>query len=181
MKKVLTVFLVLSIIMMFGACSDSNSSSNAQKGGTTTATVYTNEGETVTLSIKDLFNTYDSNEAKFQKLYEHAKIQFTGTIKSIKTETKVYLGPEHITSGQNMIVFEEGWCLILGQDNTNYDLANYDPGDKLDVETSIIAAPFDTDFIKGLTDDFRVLWLIGDDTINDESYSKVKTTIKIAE
>ena len=81
------------------------------------------------MSAEDLFNAFDENEAAFEKLYGGATIDFTGTVKNIKTNTSVYTG-DSVSAEQNKIVFEEGWCLIIGSENTTYDLADFYAGQK---------------------------------------------------
>ena len=41
-----------------------------------------------------------------------------------------------VSSGQNKIVFTDGWCLVIGSENEQFDLADYDEGDVLKVTTN---------------------------------------------
>ena len=60
------------------------------------------------MTAQDLIDAYDSNEASFNKLYQYAEIQFTGTISNIKVDTSVIVEPGSVMAGQQKIVFEEG-------------------------------------------------------------------------
>ena len=81
----------------------------------------------------------------------------------------------------NKIVFEEGWSLIIGSKNTTYDLADYYPGQKLKVYTGIISPAFDSEFLQSITENNRVVWLIGDDNLWGRTYNKQTTEISIVE
>lgn len=184
MKRIIALLLVVLISVTLCACSNdsdkqSNESSDKQvQVNESKATIETNEGETVTMSAEELISEYDANEAKFDKLYYGAKIKFNGTVANIKTKTEVIVEQNQVTTEQNKIVFEEGWCLVLGADNSNYDLANYDVGDVLEVTTSIVGAPYDTDYLKTVSDNNRVVWLVGNDKVNGRTYSDIETVIE---
>ena len=167
MKK-LSLFLICITFMIFlVACG--NESNTVDTGNdtpntdTSVATIITNEGDTVTMAAQDLIDAYDSNEASFNKLYQYAEIQFTGTISNIKVNTSVIVEPGSVMAGQQKIVFEEGWCLVLSKNNSTYDLADFNAGDVVKVTSSIVGAPFDTDFLQTVSDGNRVVWLVGDD------------------
>lgn len=170
-KKILSFLLILVLLIGMSGC-------GSDKNEIKEAFIMDNEGNEVQLSSKELMNIYDSNEAKFYKLYGGATITFESTVKSISVNTAVIVDSNHVTAGQNKIVFEDGWCLIIGNGNENFDLADYDKGDVLKVTTSIMTTPWDTDFIKEVSENERVVWLVGNDKINnDEPYSNVQTTI----
>lgn len=186
MKKWFAFLLALIMCQSLCACGGNDTSKTTDAPTETTtptinkATVITNEGETVEVSAQDLFNEYDANEARFLKLYGGASIEFVGTVKNIKVETDVYTG-ESITTKQSKIVFEEGWSLIIGSENTTYDLANYYPGQKLKVSTGIISAAFDSEPLQEITDNNRVVWLVGNDKLWDEVINEQTTTISDVE
>ena len=142
------------------------------------ATIITNDGKTVELTAEQMFDQYDDDVNKFNKLYKGATIKFLGTIKYIKENTSVYTG-SCIAGEQNKIVFEEGWCLIIGSENTSYDLSDYIPGQKLEVFTGIVSPAFDNQFLQGAADDNRVVWLMGNDEIWKDIINKQKTNILI--
>lgn len=141
------------------------------------AAIITNEGETVSMTAEELIADYDSNEARFNKQYQYAKIEFTGTIDYIKVDTDVIVESGKVSSGQQKIVFKEGWCLVIGESNTKYDLADFDTGDVIRVTTSIVGAPFDTEFLQTVSDNKRVIWLVGNDNIHHEQHSNIETVI----
>ena len=171
MKKVVSLLLVLASCLSLCACGGDTSNK---------ATVTTNDNKTVEMSAEDLFSEFDENEANFQKQYGGATIEFIGTVKNIKTDTSVYTG-DSVPSGQNKIVFEEGWCLIIGSENTTYDLADYSAGQKLKVRTGIASAAFDTEFLQTVADNNRVVWLIGNDEIWGKTINTQTTTIMVVE
>lgn len=177
MKKALSLILALAMCLGLCACGGENSGGN--KAANNKAVIITNEGKSVAMSAEELFKEYDANEARFNKLYNGATIQFTGTVKNIKADTSVYAGNNSIRPGQNKIVFEEGWCLIIGYQNDTYDLADYYPGQKLEITTGIINPAFDTEFIQQVADNSRVVWLVGNDLLYTERYNSQTTKISI--
>ena len=166
MKKVLSLILALIFCLPLCACGSSN---NATK-----ATIETNEGKTVVMSADDLLREFDGNEARFNKIYRGATIKFTGTVKNIKTHTDASTGTSLIAD-QNIIIFEEGWCVIIGHKNTSYDLADYYPGQQLEVSTGII--DIDPRFSPFYTAGNRVVWLVGNDKLWGREYNTQATKI----
>ena len=158
MKKLLAFVLSAALMLPLAACGGGSNHSD-----TSAATIKTNEGDTVTMTAEELIDAYDSNEASFNKLYQYAEIQFTGTISNIKVDTSVIVEPGSVLWSQQKIVFEEGWCLVLSEDNSTYDLADFNVGDVVNVTSSIVGAPFDTEFLQTVSDGNRVVWLVGDD------------------
>ncbi len=173
MKKTISLLAALMICLSLFACSAEKAEQNIESPkeeitestgqSPKTATVITNEAKTVEVNAQDLFDEYDSNEARFEKIYGGATINFVGTIKNIKTDTKVVTDNAKVSSGQNKIVFEEGWSLIISSKNTTYDLADFYPGQKLKVSTGIINPAFDTEFLQKTADGTRTVWLVGND------------------
>lgn len=188
MKKVLVLILSLVLTLSMFACAKTAPAEDTENTDSTEnaesienkATVTTNEGDTVEVSAQDLFNEYDGNEARFLKLYGGATIEFTGTVSYIKVGTDVYNG-ENVITNQHKIVFEEGWCLIIGNENTSFDLADYYPGQKLTVKTGIVSAAFDTEFLQTVADNNRVVWLVGNDNLLYDSFNTQTTKITVAE
>ena len=177
MKRILALFLALLMALSLCACGGDTEADDE----TAKATIVTNEGETVTMTAQELMDEYDTNEARYKKLYKGAKIDFTGTVATIKTNTSVIVEDNSVKATQNKIVFEEGWCLVIGAENTSFDLAEYSKGQKLKVSTGIGIAPFDTDFIKQVCDNNRVVWLVGDDELHSESYGTITTKIEVVD
>ena len=169
MKKALSLILALVLCLSLCACGSNDAPE-------TKATITTNEGKTVELSAQDLFNEFDGNEARFEKIYQGATIEFIGTVKYIKTDTLVYDG-DSVPAHQNKIVFEEGWCIIIGHQNTSFDLADYYPGQKLEVRTGIISPAFDSEFLQEVADNNRVVWLVGNDKLWGKEHNTQTTRI----
>ena len=183
MRKIPVLLLTAILALSLTACGNgknADAGNNAAKNSASTATIITNEGNTVSMTAEELIDAYDSNEASFNKLYQYAQIQFTGTISNIKVDTSVIVDGSGVKGGQQKIVFEEGWCLVLGKDNENYDLADFNSGDVVTVTSSIVGAPFDTDFLQTVSDGSRVLWLVGDDTVLGQQFSSIPTVIEAA-
>ena len=111
MKKTLALFLAVALMLSLAACGGENNTTNTKSDtpniDTSAATIITNEGDTVTMTAQDLIDAYDSNEASFNKLYQYAEIQFTGTISNIKVDTSVIVEPGSVMAGQQKIIFEE--------------------------------------------------------------------------
>ena len=173
MKKALSLVLALVLSLSMCACCGKN---EKNIGTNSKATIITNDGKTVELSAEELFREFDGNEARFEKIYQGATIEFTGTVKYIKTNTSVYNG-DSVPAGQNKIVFEEGWCVIIGHQNTSSDLADYYPGQILEVYTGIISPAFDTDFLQDIADNNRVVWLVGNDKLQGKEHNAQTTRI----
>ncbi len=166
MNKRIISLLLISVISLISACSSNNKS-------TKKAAIIDNNGNSVELTANELFKSYDENEARFDELYSGANITFIGTVKNLKKDCNVYTGEGTVTADKSKIVFEEGWCLII--DDENYfeiDLENIEKGEILSVSTEIIGAPFDTDFIKDISDNERVVWLGGKDIEVSEGNQK---------
>ena len=124
------------------------------------ATITDNEGTVTSMSAQELMEIYDSNEANFNKRFLGANIEFTGTIEKIKTNTSVIVNDGVISTDQNVIFFEEGWALVIGKFD-DIDLSSYEKGEKLKVTTGIISSAFDTDYVKKVSENKRVVWLAG--------------------
>ena len=176
MKKVIS--LLLALVCCLSLCACGKTPDTATNEVNYKATISTNTGETVYLTAEDLFKAFDENEASFKKLYYGARIEFIGTVKNVKINTSVYDG-EKVPTEQNKIVFEEGWCLIIGKDNTTYDLADFQAGQKLKVATGIVSAAYDTEFLQTVADNNRVVWLIGNDELHGRSINTQTTTITV--
>lgn len=132
------------------------------------------------LSAQDLINIYDENSANFLKNYKGAKIEFEGTIEKIQVESDVIVREDAITTKQSKIFFKEGWCLVIGNGNTNIDLTKYKKGDKVQVTTGIATAKWTSDFVKNASENKRVVWLVGNDRMNyDSNINNITTVINL--
>lgn len=170
MKKITSVILMILFCLSFCSCADNSNTKKSTSQNKYLASVRTNEGEIVSVSAQDLIDEYKANEARFKKIYGGADISFTGTVKSVKIETDVYGGVDRWITKQNVIIFEEGWKLIIGQNNTTYDLAEFYPGQKLNVSTGIFA-PYGK----------NTVWLVGNDQLHGHIFNNQITSINIYE
>ena len=179
MKKFLSVFLAFITCLSLCACTSNSEDIGASNNSKYLASVHINTGDTVFMKPQELIDEFDANGARFAKLYRGATIEFVGTVKSIKTETDVYNG-EGWTTKQNMIIFEEGWILIIGAKNTNVDLAEYYPGQKLQVTTGILGpTPSEASFITAAMGLGRTVWLVGNDALYGRKLNTQITNIRI--
>lgn len=170
MKKYVIILCIVLIVIGSLLLISNNKNSEAK--------IIDNEVTETMMTAKDLMNLFDENEARFYKLYGGALIEFEGTVKSVSVDTQVIISDNKISSNQNKIVFEEGWCLIIGENNEQYDLSTFNKGDKLKVVTGIATTPYSTDFVKQVCDNQRVVWLVGNDIIHDEQYNDIQTMIQ---
>lgn len=154
--KLLSVALIL-ICICCGCGSD-------EKG--MMLTVITNEGETISISPEKLTEECESQEAKFNKQFYGAPIVFSGTIEKISLNGSALYAPHSVKGGYHKVVFEEGLCLVIDEENTEIDLADFEIGEVVQVSSSIISAPEFTDYLKEITDtDIIFVWVGGDDVI----------------
>lgn len=175
MKKVISIIVSVTMLLILGGCDEKNFMGYS---GVEKAKIITNDGKKLEASADDLFEEYDFDHEKFEKNYKGASIEFIGTVKDIKKDTSVYIG-NCIAGEQNKIVFEEGWCLIIGNENKTYNLEDYDVGQTLKVSTGIINPAFDNQFLQGVSENERVVWLIGNDEIWKDVINEQITEIMI--
>lgn len=107
----------------------------------TLATVKTNEGNIEQVTISDIKKCKKENEARFDKLYYGADIEVVGTVKKI--ETNIYYNGSSIPT--DIITFKEGFMVRLPYGK--FDLADYNKGDKLLVNTNIYSVGIDVELL----------------------------------
>ncbi len=100
------------------------------------ASIANNEGETETLSANELIEIYNGNQAKFNKYYTGAEVNFTAAIESISLNQMTMISDANWGTGNTVVLLEGGWCLV----NPPQDLADYMPGDKVQISAKIITA-----------------------------------------
>lgn len=175
---IIAIVVVAVIIGIIAVVITSNNNSNDKTTTNQKATIIDNEGNEIEMSAEDLMNIFDTNEARFFKLYGGAKITFYGTVEQIGVNTDVMAQSGKITTGQQKIIFKEGWGLTIGTENRKFDLSSYNVGDILKVTTSIVTAK-NTEPIRKLTNNKRVVWLVGNDEMYfGETFSNIETTIE---
>ena len=129
-------------------------------------------------TVDELIKEYDEDVETFIGRYSGAQIKFVGTVKDIKGKASAPIDSDSVVTDQHLIIFEEGLYLIIGEENSTINVADYNVGDKLTVTTGIIGAPFQTEYLKGLSDNERVLWLVGNETIFNQTWNDITTVIE---
>lgn len=100
------------------------------------ATIKTNDGNTVKMKASELMDLHDENEALFKKTYDHAPIEFVGTVESVESDT-YYDGANW---SQDSIVCKEGWDVKILHDSHSEILEKLKTGDKIRVKAEIVSA-----------------------------------------
>lgn len=181
-QKIIGIVVVIIILGLVGIVVFMNNKGNNTDNvkNDSKAKVTTNYEIEEYLSAQDLINIYDENSANFSKNYNGAKIEFEGTIEKIQVKSDVIVRENAITTQQNKIFFKEGWCLVIGNGNTNIDLTKYKKGDKVQVTTGIATARWTSDFVKNASENKRVVWLVGNDRMNyDSNINNITTVINL--
>ncbi len=124
MKKTIAIFISLLLVITITGC---NKKSND------TLTIKNNMGETEEKSVKELGELNCSNDQKFQKYYQEAKVSFDGKVESIRTDT-VECAVLHCADS-DVINFEGGVGLALAKGK--YDLSEIDKGTVIHIESTI--------------------------------------------
>ena len=122
MKKFLSMFLVVAMIVSFTACG----------GSKFKASITTNDGESVEKSFEELCEERSSNSVSFSNKYEGASISFTGTVESV---SEYYQSTMKVSIQQ--IDFEEGAQLQLLKGSYDDVVNNISKGDKVEVTSAI--------------------------------------------
>lgn len=122
-KKILVILSVMIFAFAITACG----------GNDSTATVTDKEGNTVTMTSKELSEIYKENQAKFDKLYTGADIVVEGKVKTISAGLRKNGGSILIDE----VELEGNWdaCFLAGW----YDdeLAELNKGDKVRITSKI--------------------------------------------
>ncbi len=131
MKKLTALFIALILCLTVSGC------------GKAKFTVKDKEGKVSEMTMKELY-AVKANQAQFDKLYNGAKISFTGTVQKVVTNNTINgSGPYDI------IEFKEGITLYTNHnqnvmfaavrnDGSIYDYSTINIGDKLIVEEASI-------------------------------------------
>ena len=115
----------------------------------TKATIVDNQGEKIELSAKELKEVYETNEAKFERVYKGANISFEGTVKSVEADCTEYGSGIAL----DRIVFEEGWKVSLAHGTNTEFLEDLEKGTKVRVKSNINSC-FGIDIdIRGMNED----------------------------
>lgn len=138
MKKFLCLFLVLVMCLSLCACSTASNSP---------ATIVDNDGNTVSMTAKELRDIYSENKAKFDKYYYGATINFTGTVESVRTD--FLENGSHIRF--DSITFKEGWEVHLLHAWNDDILVELSEGTVVEVSSKIFSCFGITVDIRGMT------------------------------
>lgn len=124
MKKLLSILFVVIFCLSLCACGNSANS--------TPADIVNDDGNIVQMSVNDLIDIYNENEAKF-KSYKGNDISFVGTVKKVESDFR-RTGDSFST---DTIIFEEGWEVIILVGDYNGLASKLSAGDKVSVSSQI--------------------------------------------
>ena len=133
-KKIVFGFLVLVGIFVITGCGSKKE---------TMVKVIDKKGTSLEMTLNELVDINDSNEAKFDEYYVGSTIEFEATIQKIETNTGVDLGGcTNATGNPSEITFEkiDGVIIVLALEKNSYNLSELDRGDKIKVQTNITNA-----------------------------------------
>lgn len=122
MKKLLAIILAVLMLLSLCACG----------GKVVTATIVTNDGETVQKTRSELSKEYEENRARYIEKYDGASITFVGTVESVSQ----YYDPSYNRSIQE-IDFDDGFELKLLDGSFDDIIIDLSKGDKLKVTTNM--------------------------------------------
>lgn len=122
MKKIMSFLFIVVFCLSLCACG----------GESASATVTDYDGNTVQMSAKNLASVYKENGAKFKK-YVGNDISFVGTVKSVESASR--RNGDNFTT--NVIVFQEGWRVIIMEGDYNGLAFELSKGDKVSVSSQI--------------------------------------------
>ncbi len=130
-KKIFLSLLILIGLFAIAGC-------DTKKG--TIVKVIDRKNTSSEMTLNELVDINDSNEAKFDEYYVGSAIEFEATIQKIETNTAVDLGGcTKATGASNEITFEEidGVTIVLALEKNSYNLSEFNKGDKIKVQTNI--------------------------------------------
>ena len=133
MKKLLAFVLAMIMLLSFVGCVDIEEIIVPEEPKEIPATITDNEGNTVEMTAKELKEIYDTNQPRFDKLYQGADITFVGTFKSVSTVREN--GSSFV---YDKVLFEEGWEVSLLAGDKEDFLIELMPGDKVKVESQVL-------------------------------------------
>lgn len=154
MKKALSLLLALVLCLGLCACATQNSSP---------AAIIDNDGNSVSMTAKELCDIYSENKAKFDKYYYGATINFTGTVESVRTD--------FLMNGSDIrvdrITFKEGWEVYLLHAWNDDILVELSEGTVVEVSSKIFSCFGNTVDVRGMS------------TVGYNKDSLKETTLKI--
>lgn len=131
MKKIICLAMVLTLCISLCACS-----------GNHEATIQTNDGESISITAKELCKIESENNLLFQEKYAGAAITFKGVVEKVATDRSFTVDNTVVSLGQTHILFKGGWELIL-DDSTilpeGFNAAHLEKGDVLNVTSTVLS------------------------------------------
>ena len=142
MKKAISILLALVIVLSLCACSVASNS----PATISPATIVDNDGNTVSMTAKELCDIYSENKAKFDKYYYGATISFTGTVESVQTNLRKNGSSTTVDS----IKFQEGWEVHLLHAWNDDILVELSKGTVVKVSSKIYSCSGNTVDVRGM-------------------------------
>ena len=127
MKKIFIITISLLLVITITGCTNGGKQSNG------VLTIKNNMGETEKKRVKELGELNCSNNQKFEKYYQNAKVSFYGKVASIRSDTVECAVLDCVDS--DVINFEGGVGLAL--EKGKYDLSEIDKGTIIYIESTI--------------------------------------------
>lgn len=154
MKKALS--LLLALVLCLGLCACATQSSSP-------AAIVDNDGNSVSMTAKELCDIYSENKAKFDKYYYGAAINFTGTVEKIETDFRQNGSDIRV----DRIIFQEGWEVYLLHGWYDDVLVELSKGTVVEVSSKIFSCFGNTVDVRGMS------------TVGYNKDSLKETTLKI--
>ena len=153
MKKIICFLMIC--VLSIALCGCSLSAKN------TKAKLTLSDGSTIEMSSKELCDSFESNEAKYNNVYANSDVSITGTVKSVEECGEI------IYSGLGYgwiyrISLKEGWEIEVTK-KCHPEVINLDKGDKITVKARLGNADFSKVKISG--------FVIDRDKYGDNAYS----------
>ena len=135
MKKLLALLLALVMVLSLCACGSK----------AVTATIVTNDGETVQKTREELSKEYDGNSVSYGEKYEGASISFVGTVESVSQYYSKTMG-----HSIQQIDFDDGFQLQLVDGFFDDIISDISKGDKLEVTTNMHGASMSAVYLNSI-------------------------------
>lgn len=131
-KKILTILLCGVLVFGLTGCGAKNeeNDNNETESKNSKATIVDNKGTTAEMSAKELYDIYNENELKFDKYYDGAKIQLTGTVEKVKENGICGYGVYEIN-------LEDDWAICLYQEGNEDFVTELSKGTKIKANSNV--------------------------------------------
>lgn len=131
MKKNILSVLLITVICITTLC--------ACGGSSVTSTIVANDGSVAEMTVDELTEIYNENEAKFEKKYQNAEVTINGIVKSVSSkDDQIYSTPDNISSRMPMYTIEldEGWIITVLAE-FHEEVIDLSEGDKVQIVSCI--------------------------------------------